>query len=611
MARTQIQGDWIATISALGENDVPITLYFSDKGYKDPVSGLLYKSNMTQPARIRIGANDGGLLKVMNPASTGEIILENVDGRLNYLLDYSFDGREVTLQLVAPDGKVMTWLKGISTRFYQDGSNLNLTLKSLSESLDLPLNQARYSGAGGVEGLMTDIVGNVKPRVYGTVVNATPILCYASIGIYQVSDLTTTTVTAVYDKGGALTLGVTRADLAALIATSPAAGTFDRFKGYFRLGTMTVQQITCDANDTVSNAGDIFNQVCSSIKFSTPRDIVGEIPVLTDAPTHKYQLSASVTCVINAVYDNGVRLDFEGFYADLTAYNATAPSAGKWKSYQGKIRISQKISTEYPYAEVPLGAITCNATDSAVILTSTYSVTVNALAISRLNAVGAIGLYIGSEITIRDVLDQICKSCGAYWWFGDSENMAVYNINQLNAQIYQEPSATPDLELFPYRTEGNSITRSSTGIGENGLPFYSVVAHYRKIWTVQTDVLLSTPQAHKAKVAVDSLVQESADLAGTKARHPQSTRLVFESLLNSQANAQFVTDRLLNLLKKRCDVVELEYIFSELPRTWLGMTVKLYYPRFSYDNGVSFILVSSEVDVLLKTVKMRLMGYKL
>lgn len=611
MARVQVQGDWIATISALDALDNPITLHYSDKGYKDPILGLYYDSRMTQPARIRIGANDGGLLQVMNPPSTGEIILANKDGRLNNLLDYSFDGREVALQLVAPNGQVTTWLKGITTRFYQDGTDMKLTLKSLSESLDLPLNQERYSGAGGVEGLTTDIIGNIKPRVYGTVINATPVLCYATLGIYQVSDLSTTTVAAVYDKGSALTLGTTQSSIANLIATSPTAGTFDRFEGYFRLGTMTVQQITCDANDTVSLAGDVFNQVCSSITFSTPRDIVGEIPVLTDAPTHKYQLSASVTCVINSVYDNGVRLEFERFYVDLTAYNATAPSAGKWKSFQGKIRISQKFSTEYPYAEVPLGTITCNATDSAVVLTDTYSVTVNALAISRLNTVGAIGLYLNSEATIRSVLDQICKSCGAYWWFGDSENIAVYNTNQLNAQIYQEPSATPDLMLYPYRTEGSTIARTSTGIGENGLPFYSIVANYRKIWTVQTDVLLATPQARKAMVAVDSLVQESADLAGTKARHPQSARLTFESLLNSQTDAEAVTVRLLDMFKKRCDVVDLEYIYSELPRTWLGMTVKLYYPRFSYDTGVSFILVSSEVDVLLKTVTMRLMGYKI
>jgi hypothetical protein len=73
---------------------------------------------------------------------------------------------------------------------------------------------------------------------------------------------------------------------------------------------------------------------------------------------------------------------------------------------------------------------------------------------------------------------------------------------------------------------------------------------------------------------------------------------------------QSVTDRLLSFFKKRCDIIDIEYVFNELPRVTLGMTVKLYYPRLGYENGVSFILVSSEINVQLKSMKMRLMGYK-
>ncbi len=133
----QIQGDWIATINALDTNGVPIVLYFSDKGYKNS-AGVYYKARMSQPARINVTANDGGLLKVMDSASTGEIILENIDGGLNYLLDYAIDGRECVLQLVSPQGITTTWFKGICTRFFQQGGDIHLTIKSLSESLDFP-----------------------------------------------------------------------------------------------------------------------------------------------------------------------------------------------------------------------------------------------------------------------------------------------------------------------------------------------------------------------------------------------------------------------------------------------------------------------------------------
>ena len=127
----QIQGDWIAIINALDASDNPTVLYFSDKGYKD-ATGRFFLPRMKQPARINVTANDGGLLSVMNPSSTGEIILENVDGGLNYLLDYSLDGRECTLQLVSPQGIVTTWFKGIVTRCYQQDFDFYLTLSYLN-----------------------------------------------------------------------------------------------------------------------------------------------------------------------------------------------------------------------------------------------------------------------------------------------------------------------------------------------------------------------------------------------------------------------------------------------------------------------------------------------
>lgn len=618
MARVQIQGDWVAIISALKADDTPTTLYFSDKGYKDPTTGQYYDSRMRQPARINVTGNDGGLLRVMNAKSVGEIILTNIDGKLNYLLDYSFDGREATLQLISPAGVVTTWFKGIVTRFYQQGNDLQLTLKSLTESLDLPLVQQRYQGTGGVEGLATDIKGNIKPRVYGSVTNATPTLCYATSGIYQVSDLDTCVIENVYDKGVALTLGVTRATLADLIATAPAANVYDRFQGYFRLGTMTVQQITCDATDRVSVgsgtvaglAGDVFKKICDTITFSTPRDIFGESPVILDNVLHKYQLSASTTCQIIDVFDNGVRLVNEGSYASDTEFNSTAPAKGKWRSWQGKIRITPKDDTQYPFAPLTLGVITVNAKDTAVVFTDTFPVTVNTAAISTLNAVGTIGLYLNEDRTIRDTLDEICRSCAAYWWFGDSDSQLVYNVNQINAKLYEEPSATADLTLYPYRTIDSSVTRTATGIGENGLPYYSVLSRYGKIYTVQTDVLGATTQARKALVAKEFLIEESADLTTTKKRHPQSTRLEFNSLLVNQSEVAVVTNRLLNFFKKRCDVVDLSYVFSELPLLKLGMTIKLVYPRLGYSNGVNMRLISYETDVQQQTVTMRLIGYR-
>lgn len=603
----KIQGSWICTINVLDAAGNPAVLYFSDDGYKDS-KGIYYQARMKQPARINISVNDGGLLQnISGQSSIGEIELDNTDGGLNYLADYYLDGRDCTLQLVDVNGKVTTWFKGIVTRINQRNSSIYLTLKSLSESLDTPLTQARYDGSGGVNGLPSDIMGNVKPRVYGTVTNATPVLCYATSGVYQVSDLSTCTITGVFDKGVALTAGVNRASLALLLSNTPAAGTYDYFEGYFRLGTMTVQQITCDANDNVSKAGDVFNKICQSISFSSGSRTVFETPTLLDALTNKYQVSGSTSTTIENVYNAGIKFTKGTIAPDLSTFNSTTPAQGEWVGYQNMFKVTPFNSTEYPYAPIPLTDITADYTDSAVDYTSSKTIDVNADSITALNDVsnGGIGLYINQEMTFRAVLDLIVKSVGGYWWFGDSVDNSSYIMN---ADIYQEPSVTQDITINEYQI--TSCERTATGVGENGIPYYSVVGKYGKIETVQTDVLGATTQARKARLLQQYLTQESVDNV-IKQKHPQALRLQFESLLTLQTDTQTVTDRLLAYFKKRCDVVSLTAYFSTLPDFKIGQTVLVKYNRLWYNQEVKFRLIGYEMDIKRKNVTMQLMGYKI
>jgi hypothetical protein len=608
-----IQGSWIATINCLDGNNIPSTLYFSDDGYKSS-DGRYYQSRMRQPAKINITGNDGGLLNVMQQSSIGEIELDNTDGGLDYLTDYAIDGRDCTLQLVS-NGTVTTWFKGIVTRINQRNNSIYLTLKSLTEALDTPLILARYAGTGGVEGLTTDIMGNVKPRVYGQVINATPVLCFATSGVYQVSDLTTTSITAVYDKGVTLTLGVNRASLALLLSTTPTAGTYDWFQGYFRVGTMAVQQITCSATDTTLLAGDIFKQVATSVLFSSGKRTIGEQPVLLDDNTHYYQMSAGINYVIDTVFNDGNQLVF-GVERPSNNLLAVAPAVGTYDTYKGYLRINPQLQTEPNpstgiYDPIVLGNITCNTTDNDVTYATTYTIKVNETpitgAVATLNTCGNVGIYVSSDTTVRAILDTILKSVGGYWWFGDAIDLTSYNSNLLNAALYNSPSVTPDVTVKDYQI--TSCERSATAVGQNGLPFYSVLSNYNKVETQQSDVLGATTDAWRARVLKGSIIKESADLA-VKSRHPQSMRLSFDSALKSSANITTVTDRLLLQFKTRCDIVTVNCYFSELPRLTLNMTVKLFYNRLGYSQGVSFRLVGYELDIKRKSVVMQLLGYK-
>jgi len=612
------QGSWIATINCLDASNIATALYFSDDGYKSS-DGRYYASRMKQPAKITVAGNDGGLLNVMQQSSIGEIELDNTDGGLDYLNDFKLDGRDCTLQLVFNE-VVTTWFKGIITRINQKGNSIYLTLKSLTEALDTPLVLARYAGTGGVEGTTTDVMGNVKPRVYGTVINATPVFCFAASQVYQVSDLTTTTVSDVYDKGILQTLDTVNqpsvVSLATLLSVTPATGKYTKFQGYFRLGSIGASQITCSATDTVTLAGDVFKKIGNSVLFSSGKRIIGEQPVLLDATTHYYQMSAGADYVINKVYNDGTKLKF-GVERTTNDLATVAPAVGKYDTYQGYFRINPQLQTIPDagtglYLPITLGLITANATDNSVLFDSTYSIRVNETsitgAVAVLNTCGNIGIYINSDTTVRAVLDNILKSVGGFWWFGDATNLASYTKNVLNAALYQSPSTTPDITVKNYQIV--SAERAATGVAPNGLPFYSIVANYNKVETQQSDVLAMTTDAWRARVLKGSIIKESADL-NVKSYHPQATRLTFESALKLDTDISSVTDRLLLQFKTRCDIVSLSCYFSEIPRLTLNMTVKVLYNRLGYSQGVSFRLMGYELDIKRKSVTMQLMGYKI
>lgn len=625
---------WIATIGVLDETYTPKTLYFSDDGYIDSL-GIYYEARMRQPAIVNITGNDGGLLEVMSSNSVGEIELDNTDGELDYMANYAIDGRDCTLQLVNDDGTITTWFKGIVTKQYQRGNNIYLTIKSLSEALDTPFSVNRYDGSGGthgVEGVATDIRGNVKPRVYGKVINATPVLCNSKLGIYQVSDLSTCTITAVYDKGVQLTPEATpRASLQALtgytngateVDTPPSAGTYSYYQGYFRLGSMQIQQVTCSAQDDVYMAGEVFSKICNTISFSSGQRTIGEVPVTLSGVAYRYQASASTTIVINNVFNDGTPLDYFGTpYASLSDFNANPPPAGQWRDYQGYFRLTPPIddqsydSVNNRWNDIIIGKVTYNATDSAITYATTQTIAVNTDSVygvtAVLNNLGPIGIYINSDITVRELLDRIVLSGGAFWWFGDALNVSNYTSNKMNAALYAEPSSTPDITIENWQII--SVERQSTGVSKNGIPVYSVLARYDNIETVQTDVygvVSDNFRAWQARLLIGSLINESADLQ-VKLKHPQSTRLEFNSLCHDQSTINARTTAMLNYFKKRCDIVDAVAYFDELPKITLNMTIRLYYNRLGYKDGVNFRLMGYEIDIKRKRVTMRLMGYKL
>lgn len=201
----------------------------------------------------------------------GQLVLINEDGALDALLGYGLDGRQVrvyqgTEGTAFPSAWTQVGTAYIDTVSYPDFT-VTLTLQDRLQTLDKPLLPTKYLGnnslPNGLEGV-ADIKDQYKPRLYGQVLNIQPILVNTSLFAYQVSDQQAT-VSAVYDRGSALTASAAYSDQNDLQTNAPTASHYRVLATssgtYIRLGSTPVGAITCDCATTETKAAALIKQI--------------------------------------------------------------------------------------------------------------------------------------------------------------------------------------------------------------------------------------------------------------------------------------------------------------------------------------------------------------
>jgi|GEM_PF-5958288 len=191
------------TVDALDANNVEETLRFSDGKYIDG-SANPYHPYIADAPIISVIANDGGLFDIFSERSIGDISLHNIDGSLNYLVDYAVDGRTA----------IVSWFDGatVTQRFIGTVGGMNdannqviFSLKAIQEALNIKRPMEVYAGTNllpaGIEGTDDTTKGNDKPKVWGDCRNISAVLVNSSLQIYQVSSRDDCRITAVYDEG--------------------------------------------------------------------------------------------------------------------------------------------------------------------------------------------------------------------------------------------------------------------------------------------------------------------------------------------------------------------------------------------------------------------------
>lgn len=296
----------IAALDAVGDH---VTLRFASGDYTQEEAGpvhYFYEPRLIQPSLFTVSANTGVLLPGLGDSSIGEAELINADGELDYLADYATDGRAMSLRLIE-DGVATQATSGTVQKLSFNGNKVVVTLRDPLAELDNFIPSNLYAGdnslPAGVEGTADDIGGTRKPLVFGSVSNASPVLVNTSKLIYQVHDGADVTVTAVRDRGVVLTYQEDATDLADLLATTPDAGKWRRYQGYFALGSQG-QAITCDAERDDTGAGTVFEQLATIMGFNvlaadvTVLDAVGDVGlfVLDDRPAYDAMAEIAQGC---------------------------------------------------------------------------------------------------------------------------------------------------------------------------------------------------------------------------------------------------------------------------------------------------------------------------
>lgn len=217
---------------------------FYDPRVKTPadITRSLFSSNAT-----------GGVSRI----GYGVVELSNMDGGLDYMLEYGYGGRDLTIKVGEEDdaySAFTTILAGTMEQVEFSFQTVTILARDKLAVLDLPLQKNEYGGTNalpaGVDGT-DDLKGQKKPLLYGTVYNISPPIVNTSRLVYQVSDILINDVSNVYDRGVALTKGSNYTDMNDMMNNIPSAANYRILKtstgSYFRLGSSPAGQITCDA----------------------------------------------------------------------------------------------------------------------------------------------------------------------------------------------------------------------------------------------------------------------------------------------------------------------------------------------------------------------------
>ena len=325
-----------------------VTRYYSTGvGYStsptETPPNTLFDPRVIQPALLSRNLFGGGRTSGKTQLTYGEIVLANKDGDLDSLLDLGLDGRTVTIRRGLPDAAYpsgfTTVLVGVVEQIDCSVDTITVRLRAADFKTDIPFQTSKYGGTNalpaGVDGVEGDLKRKPKPILYGSVTNISPPCVNTSRLIFQVNDGAVNAISAVYDQGTSLTVGVARASQSDLETNTPTAGQFDTYLagGLFRLGSDPVGPVTCDTAEAATAA------------LRYPAQIADRVLKNRLGFTALQVSSADVTALdLAAPYESGFWWDEETTGTDVLDAVLTSAGASWGPDMSGVMRMKQFVA---------------------------------------------------------------------------------------------------------------------------------------------------------------------------------------------------------------------------------------------------------------------------
>lgn len=202
-------------------------------GSGDSPAKTLYEARIVEPISFERSMFSAGKIGGLSTTNFGTLVLGNIDGGLDAMAGYAFDGRAVIIKIGSDTdaySDFTTIFTGTADSIEFDDALIAVRLKDKQLLFETPVQGTLYAGSGGTEG-GDDLKGKPKPLTFGKVNNITPVRVDVANAIYQVHDGQIEAINAVYDNG---------------VLVDAADYTNDLTNGRFTLDSVSTGTITAD-----------------------------------------------------------------------------------------------------------------------------------------------------------------------------------------------------------------------------------------------------------------------------------------------------------------------------------------------------------------------------